>query len=160
MIEPHQKVRSALTCRTSSTAISLVAFLGFSSVLCAQRGKMSTLEEILQRLEANLNHYDTGVPSIFCDEHVISSRVAPGQRDQDTITDSVFRLERTSNPDHTTTLVESREIKNVNGKPATAQNTDGPTMLSGWFEGGLAVVSLDQTACMNYDLLRINRNRW
>jgi hypothetical protein len=152
-------VRFAMTFRTSSTAISLVAFLGFSSALCAQRAKTSTLEEILHRLEANLNHYDTGVPSLFCDEHVISSRVAPGQRDQDTITDSVFRLERASNPDHSTTLVESREIKNVNGKPATAQNMEGPTMLSGWFEGGLAVVSLNQTTCMNYDLQRVNRNR-
>ena len=152
-------MRFAMTFRTSSTAISLVAFLGFSSALCAQRAKTSTLEEILHRLEANLNHYDTGVPSLFCDEHVISSRVAPGQRDQDTITDSVFRLERASNPDHSTTLVESREIKNVNGKPATAQNMEGPTMLSGWFEGGLAVVSLNQTTCMNYDLQRVNRNR-
>ena len=159
MIEAHQTVQFAMTSRTSSTTISLVAFLGFSSALCAQRAKMFTLEEILQRLEANLNHYDTSVPSLFCDEHVISSRVAPGQRDQDTIADSVFRLERTSNPDHSTTLVESREIKNVNGKPATAQNMEGPTMLSGWFEGGLAVVSLNQTTCMNYDLQRVNRNR-
>jgi hypothetical protein len=148
-----------MTFRTSSTSISLVAFLGFSSTLYAQRAKISTLGEILQRLEANLNHYDAGVPSLFCDEHVISSQVEPGQRDQNTITDSVFRLKRTPNPDRTTTLVESREIKIVDGKPATSQNMDGPTMLSGAFEGGLAVVSLNQTACMNYDLHRINRNR-
>jgi len=116
------------------------------------------LEEILQRLEANLNHYDTGLPSLFCDEHVIS-QVEPGLRNQNTVTDSVFRLKRTPNPDHTTTLVESREIKNVDGKPAASQNMDGPTLLSGAFEGGLAVVSLNQTACMNYTLQRINRNR-
>ena len=159
MIGAHEKMRSAMTSRTSSTAISLVVFFGLSSVLCAQQAKTPTLQEILQRLEANLNHYDTGVPNLFCDEHVISSQVEPGQRDQNTITDSVFRLKRTPNPDRTTTLVESREIKIVDGKPATSQNMDGPTMLSGAFEGGLAVVSLNQTACMNYDLLRINRNR-
>jgi hypothetical protein len=147
-----------MTSRTSSTAISLVALFGFSSALCAQRAKTPTLEEILQRLEANLNYYDTGVPSLFCDEHVIS-QVKPGPRNEDTITDSVFRLKRTPNPDHTTTLVESREIKNVNGKPATSQDMDGPTLLSGAFEGGLAVVSLKQTACMNSALQRINRNR-
>jgi hypothetical protein len=147
-----------MTSRTSSTAISLVAFLAFSSALCAQRSKTPTLEEILQRLEANLNRYDTGVPSLFCDEHVIS-QVEPGPRNQDTITDSAFRLKRTPNPDHTTTLVESREIKNVNGKPATSQDMDGPTLLSGAFEGGLAVVSLKQTTCTNYALQRINRNR-
>jgi hypothetical protein len=148
-----------MTSRTSSTAISLIAFLGLSSALCAQPAKTPTLQEILERLEANLNHYDTGVPSLLCDEHVISSQVAPGQRDHNTITDSVFRLKRTPNPNHPTTLVESREIKTVDGKAATSQNMEGPTMLSGAFEGGLAVVSLNQTACMNYDLQRINRNR-
>jgi hypothetical protein len=147
-----------MTSRTSSTVISLVAFFGFSSALCAQRVKAPSLEEILERLEANLNHYDTSVPSLFCDEHVVS-QVEPSLHNPETITDSVFRLKRTANPDHTTTLVESREIKNVNGKPATSQDMDGPTMLSGAFEGGLAVVSLNQTVCMNYTLQRINRNR-
>jgi hypothetical protein len=147
-----------MTSRTSSTAISLVVFLGFSSALCAQRAKIPTLEEILQRLETNLNHYDTSVPNLFCDEHVVS-QVEPHLRNPETITDSVFRLKRTANPDHTTTLVESREIKNANGKPATSQDIDGPTLLSGVFEGGLAVVSLNQTVCMNYTLQRINRNR-
>jgi hypothetical protein len=147
-----------MTSRTSSTVISLVAFFGFSSALCAQRVKAPSLEEILERLEANLNHYDTSVPSLFCDEHVVS-QVEPSLHNPETITDSVFRLKRTANPDHTTTLVESREIKNINGKPATSQDMDGPTMLSGAFEGGLAVVSLNQTVCMNYTLQRINRNR-
>jgi hypothetical protein len=36
---------------------------------------------------------------------------------------------------------------------------DGPTLLSGAFEGGLAVVSLSQTACMKYALQRINKGR-
>jgi hypothetical protein len=147
-----------MSSRRAATVISLIAFLGFSSALGAQRAKKPILEEILQRLETNLNHYDTLVPSFFCDEHAIS-QVEPNQPHQDTITDSVFRLKRTPNPDHTTTLVESREIKNVNGKPATSQNMDGPTLLNGAFEGGLDIVSLDQTSCMNYTLQRINKNR-
>jgi hypothetical protein len=139
-------------------ALSLVAFLGFSSALCGQPTKMPTLEEILQRLDANLNHFDSRVPSLFCDEHVISE-VDRGPRKEDTITDSVFRLKRTANSNHTTTLVESRETRNVNGKPVTSQDMDGPTLLSGWFEGALAVVSPNETACMNYTLQRINTNR-
>jgi len=156
MIGAHHKMRFAMTSRTSSKAISLVAFIGLSSTLCAQRAKTPTLDEILKRLEANLNRYDTGLPSLFCDEHVLS-QVQPGQRSQNT--DSVFRLKRTPGPDHTTTLVESREIKEVDGKPATSQDMDGPTLLSGVFEGALAVVSPDQTACINYTLQRINQNR-
>jgi hypothetical protein len=147
-----------MTSRRSSTATSLVVFLGFSSGLCAQRAKTPTLDEMLQRIEANLNDYDRGVPSFFCDEQVLS-QVEPGLRNQNTVTDSVFRLKRTANPDHTTTLVESREIKSVDGKPATKQDMDGPALLSGAFEGGLAVVSLNQTACMNYALARSHRNR-
>jgi hypothetical protein len=161
----HPRVRFAMISKASSTAISLVALIGFSSALCAQQqAKTPTLEEILQRLEANLNHYDAGVPSFFCDEHVVSERehsqrkMEHGQRNENIITDSVFRLKRTLNPDHTTTLVESREIKTVDGKPATSQDMDGPTMLRGWFEGGLAIVSPSQTTCMNYTLQRINKN--
>ncbi|HEV2710673.1 MAG TPA: hypothetical protein VGU67_10700 [Edaphobacter sp.] len=145
-----------MTSRTLSTAISLVAFFGFSSAQGGQRAKTPTLEEIQQQLEVNLNHFDTGVPSFFCDEHVISE-IQHRPRKEDTITDSVFRLKRTPNPDHTTTLVESREIKTVDGKPTASQNIDGPTMLRGWFEGGLAIVSPSQTACINYTLQRINK---
>src|ERR1700691_1075903 len=128
-----------MTCRKSSTAIALIALLLFSSALYAQQAKTPTLEEILQRLDANLNRYDTRLPSLFCDEHVVS-QVQPRQRGEDTVTDSVLRR-RPPNPDHTTALVESREIKKVNNKPPTSQYIDGPTTLSGAFEGALAVVS-------------------
>ena len=148
-----------MSARTSSIAVSLVAFLG-SSTLWAQRVKTPTMEEVLQRLDANLNHYDTRVPSVFCDEHVVSQMSGPDQRDDDTITDSIFRLKRIPSADRTTTtLVELREIKSVNGKPPTEATMNGPSLLSGAFEGGLAVVSLNQTACMKYTLQRINKNR-
>jgi hypothetical protein len=136
----------------------LAVLLGFSSSLRAQPAKAPSLDEILKRLEANLKHYDASVPSLFCDEHVISSQVAPHQSDENTVTDSIFRLRRTAGPDHTATLAESREIRSVNGKPAASQDMGGPTMLSGAFEGGFAVVSLSQTACMRYELQPIHRS--
>ena len=130
----------------------------------AQKGQTSTqqtetptLEEILQRLESNLSQYDSGVPSFFCDEHVVS-RMVPDVHDQATVTDSVFRLKRVVNADHATTLEESREVKTVNGQPAKSQEMGGPSIVYGAFEGGLAVVSLSQTACMNYTLERVKRN--
>jgi len=159
MMEMRRRVRFAMATRRLSTAISLAVLLGFSSFLSAQQVKTPTLGEILDRLEANLNHYDAGVPSFFCDEHVLSSQVEPGVRDQNTVIDSVFRLKRTAKPDHTTSLVESREIQNVDGKPATSQHLNVPSLPSGAFEGGLAVVSREQSVCMNYALQRINRDR-
>jgi len=97
------------------------------------------------------------VPSFFCDEHVVS-RMVPDIHDQETVTDSVFRLKRVVNADHTTTLEESREVKTVNGRPATTQEIGGPSIVRGAFEGGLAVVSLSQQSCMNYTLERAKRN--
>lgn len=157
-MEAHSKVRWAMIFRKSSASISLVAFLGFSSAVWAQQTKSPTLDEILQRLEANLHHYDTALPSLFCDEHVVS-QMGPGRGDQHTVTDSVFRLKRGENPNHTTTLAESREIKKVNGKAAASQDMKGPSLLNGAFEGGLAVVSLSQRGCMKYELQPIKRDR-
>ncbi|MGA3133504.1 MAG: hypothetical protein ABSD59_22145 [Terracidiphilus sp.] len=148
-----------MTSRTSSAAISFVALLAFSSALSAQRPKTPTLGEILDRLEANLNYYDARLPSLFCDEHVVSSQVEPGMRDLNTTTDSVFRLKRVPRPDHTVSLTESREIQYVDGKPATSQPNYDPTMLSGAFEGGLAVVSRNQTPCTSYALQTTHREQ-
>jgi hypothetical protein len=133
-------------------------FCGCSSAIRAQQAKTPPLDEILKRLEANLNHYDTSLPSLFCDEHVVSV-IEPSLGDRDTVTDSVFRVRRTPNSDHTTSLVESLEIKSVNGKPPKSQDMKGPTLLSGAFEGGLAVVSVYQKSCMRYRLERIHGNR-
>jgi hypothetical protein len=144
--------------RRSIEMVGLLFILAGLGASAAQDTRQPTLGDILERLEANLDRYDADVPSLFSDEHVVS-QVVPGERDQNTVTDSVFRLKRTPNPDHTTTLVESREIKIVDGKPATSQKIDGPTLLSGVFEGGLAVVSPNQTSCMNYTLQRINKSR-
>lgn len=134
-----------------ATTLALAALLANSAALIAQNARPPTPAEILERLDANLHHYDAAVPSLFCQEHAVS-QVWPGAANENTVTDSVFRLRRTGTPGHTTALEESREILKVNGKPATSQTIDGPTQLSGVFEGGLAVVSLSQQACMRYEL--------
>ncbi len=143
----------------SFALISLAVWVGGCPVAVAQGTNAPSLGEVLQRLEANLNHYDAGVPSLFCDENVVSSKVEPHERDRDTVTESVFRLKRTAQADHTTALVESREIKSVDGRAPKSGEMDGPALLSGIFEGGLAVVSVGQTSCMNYRLERVNRKK-
>lgn len=134
------------------TTLSIVGLLCASSTLRAQGPTGPRLDEILQRLEANLKDYDSGVPSFFCNEHVLSSQQSPGLRGQDKVIDSIFRLKRVPGPDHTASLVESRQIMKVDGKPAIEQQMNVPVLLEGAFEGGLAVVSSTQTACMDYDL--------
>ncbi|HEV2645904.1 MAG TPA: hypothetical protein VGU46_06015 [Acidobacteriaceae bacterium] len=119
--------------------------------LRADQSQPPSLNQILQRLEVNLNRYDTHIPGFFADEHIVS-QVAPGTRDQNTLTDSTFRLKRTIHPDHTATLDESRDVKSVNGRPASSQDLAGPTVVSGAFEGALAVVSFSQSTCTRYTL--------
>lgn len=162
-IGTQRKLRFAMSDRRLSAAISIVVLLGlgtfgFPCALQSQQAKAPTLDEILHRLEANLNHYDKGLPSLFCDEQVVS-RVEPGAGNRDTVTDSVFRVKRTANSRNTSSLVESREIKSVNGKAPKSQDIEGPSLLSGVFEGGLAVVSVNQKVCMRYELERIKSNR-
>ena len=124
----------------------------------AQQTSPLTLDDILQRLEDNLLHYDSTVPSLYCAEHVVSSMVG-NFRSQNAITDSTFRLKRVLNPDQTTNLNESREIKAIDGHPAEAEALVGPAIVSGAFSGGLATVSISQKPCMRYRLRPAKSNR-
>ena len=133
-------------------ATILFGILLASHSTLAQQASPPTLDEILIQLESNLLHYDTQIPNFFCSEHVVSLMLY-GQKRQSTVTDSIFRLEHTLNPDQTTKLAESREIKTINGSPAEGKHINGPTILAGVFSGGLDAVSLSQKACMRYTLL-------
>lgn len=131
--------------------ILLLDVLVASHSAFAQQTHSPTLDEILLRLESNLHRYNTQVPNFFCNEHVVSV-VVYGKNHQSTITDSVFRLKRTLNPDLSTTLAESREIQTVNGTSTQEKHIGGPSILSGVFSGGLDTVSLSQKGCMRYTL--------
>lgn len=106
-----------------------------------------TLDEILLRLQRNLDRYDQQVPDFFCAEHTTSSQTY-AKRQQRTVTDSVFRITHTPSGPFT----EEHEVQTINGTPAKGQNVNGPAILSGVFSGGLDAVSLSQKACMNYTL--------
>jgi hypothetical protein len=135
--------------QTRHHGLQIVLLVHFAAPLHLAMAQQAppTLDEILLRLEGNLNHYDKQVPDFFCNEHVVSS-LSYGQKHQSTVTDSVFRVARTSSG----TLTESREIKAVNRTPAKGEHVGGPAILSGVFTGGLDAVSLSQKACMSYTL--------
>lgn len=115
-----------------------------------------SLDDVLQRLEANLDRYDSKLPSLFCDETIVS-KVEPGVPNQDAAISSVFRLKRIANGDGTSSLVESRDIINVNGKNSEDHGADLPVQLDGAFEGAFAVVSLNQASCFDYSMKRVDK---
>jgi hypothetical protein len=134
--------------------LAVLTLLGGAAALrpvVAQDAPPPTLDQILERLETNLLHYDTVVPSFFCDEHV-DSRLRSMKGTTGTIVDSVFRLKRVTGSDGKILLTESREMKMLDGRPAKADDIVGPGILRGAFSGGLALVSLSQKACMHYTL--------
>jgi hypothetical protein len=141
-------------CRTRPHRFPIILLVQFTvafHLVLAQQAPPPTLDEILLRLDGNLNHYDKEVPNFFCNEHVVSS-LSYAKKLQSTVTDSVFRVVRTSSG----ILTESHEIQAVNGTPAKGEHVGGPTSLSGVFTGGLDAVSLRQRACMSYTLQPID----
>jgi hypothetical protein len=125
--------------------IAVAVLIGMEVWVCAGAvaQKASTLAEILERLQENLNQYDSSVPSFFCDERVVMGG---------TVTDSTFLLKRIPRPDDQVILRESREVKKVNGKPVTGDSIGGGMLFVGAFSNGQALVSLSQQACMDYKL--------
>jgi hypothetical protein len=145
-------ISMSLIPRTHKFIPLLFGFLIVLRPVPAQPTNPPTLGQILQRLEDNLVHYHSVVPSFFCDEHVVSRQSVFGKGRTRAVTDSTFRLKRTLNGDGRTILAESREVKAINGKPAKADSVAGPVVLEEAFSSGLALVSISQTACMRYTL--------
>ena len=111
-----------------------------------------TLDEILLQLEKNYLQYHASIPGFFCDEHVTSRMVQNKIPRILTATDSTFRLKRSSH-DNEVQLIESREIKTVNKRPANGTDVlSGPAIFSGAFSAATAIVAFDEKACFTYHL--------
>ena len=139
------------TIRHGLQVILLIIFAAPLHLALGQSAPSPTLNEILLRLESNLDHYYKDVPNFFCHEHVASS-MTYAKRVQSTVTDSVFRVVRAPSG----TLTESHDIQAINGTPARGEQVRGPTIVSGVFTGSLDTVSLSQNACMSYTLQPID----
>src|SRR5438067_9985984 len=141
----------------SKTAVIWAVALLVLPPAYSMQSRAVSLDQILERLERNLQDYDRTIPSFFCDEHLVSE-MFPGRRQDVTVADSIFRVKRVENADHSTSLVESREFKGI-GAPSSTE-FEGPAMIEGVFEGGLAVVSASQQACMEYDLQKPKHGKY
>ena len=135
----------------------LLAVLGSASPCLGQSAQPLTLDEVVAKLQNNLDSYERSIPSFLADEHIYSTQrhIRTGSGPDDTTSaESVFRLKRDLDPGrHIPELDESREIKTIDGQPANGRDIDAPTTFSGAFSSGLALVSKDEQACMRYILV-------
>jgi hypothetical protein len=120
--------------------------------------EVSSLNEVLVHLQANLEDYRATIPNFFCDEHVVSRMRKYDVAELKTVTDSIFRLQRTL-PGETgkpPLLAETRELKSVNKVPVRKDSfpQTSPVVLEGVFSNGERVVSLEMARCFNYTLRR------
>ena len=128
--------------------VFVLSALSLTPSFAQQPGTLS-ISETLTRLQENVSSYLSSVPSFFCDERVSSNLFQPNDVKITTVTDSVFRIRRASE-DNATQLVESREIKSINHKPAKGENITGPAVFRGAFTNGVLIVSSAFAPCYEF----------
>ena len=120
-----------------------------------------TLDQVLRRLENNFNVYLHSIPSLFADEHVVSSMSINARPTLNSTTDSIFRL-RPSVEGKLVDLQESRQVRLVDHQPATPdQVLAGPTILRNAFSSAPGFLLPQLKPCYDYQLhpgKRLHRN--
>ena len=129
---------------------------------------------LLLHVWENYAAYLSSIPNVFADEHVVSSLTTTsynsplkqGVHDSevsstfDSTTDSIFRLKRFSADGKTADLIESREVKYVNGHAAAKdQSLTGPAILIGAFSRAPNILSPELKDCYDYRLLPNMRHK-
>jgi hypothetical protein len=123
--------------------------------------------ELLLRVWTNVLGYLSSVPSVFADEHVVSSVTRPydplskqgvhaSEMDStiESTIESIFQLKRVSTDGKTADLVESREVKYVDHhEVAKGQSLTGPAILIGAFSRAGNVLAPQFKDCYAYRLL-------
>jgi hypothetical protein len=113
-----------------------------------------SLDAVLMRLQIRRWEYSRNVPDFFADELVTSElrgmRLAPIRA----VTESLFRLRRTSEPGvYPPDLAETRTVRRTNGVTVAQGNSiAGPAILINAFSNGLSTITLSQKTCYDFTL--------
>jgi len=140
---------------------AVVALLSCPSPFLSAQNAPLSVDDVVAKLQANLDAYETTIPSFLVDEHMesIEHQFAfrgPSAANYETIAESVFRLKRDIDPaSNTVDLKESRDVRIIDGRPANGRRINAPSLITGAFSGGLAFVSEDERSCMRYTLEKI-----
>ena len=152
----------SLYSRTAILTATLLA-LGCHSVSIFGQSPTLTIDDVVAKLQANLDSYQRSIPNFLAEEHMESSESSTAVQisrrgpslssNRETIAESTFRLKRKVDlASNTFTFEESRDFTTIDGHPAKGRSISTPVMLVGAFSGGLAFVSEVERECMTYTL--------
>ena len=127
----------------------LSATVLFAQAQQPSRLDVADLDTMLAQVEANTKLYNMTVPSFICNEHIVSQESHDGKIKREITVDAVFSVMRSAAS--ADTLEESREVKMVDGKPASSRKINLPLSFSGGFSGALnKYLSSDHRSCFEY----------
>jgi hypothetical protein len=113
-----------------------------------------TVDQVLHRIQQNVDQFEASLPDFLCDERIVSSAVASGKVTKHTVIESTFVSTR--KPDELKHLqyIETRELIRVDGKSARkGQKPKGPFIQEGGFSAVLGTTFNERVASSrNYAL--------
>src|SRR5215469_5520025 len=130
--------------------LALAVFVFATAVACQQ---LPSLDVLLDRLDAYAKQYQETLPSLSCDEQITSQALnKKGKVTTEVRVESTLREIRTEAPFDP--LVEKREFKTVDGRPARAnfRTSQLPYFVEGGFAGLVGFKRWQQRECFDYDL--------
>ena len=130
-------------------ALAVLIFSVFPAVAgCRQSPSLDTL---LDRLDAYAKHYQATLPSLSCDEQIVSQALSKkGKVTSEVKISSTLREVRTGDP--YSPFDEKREFKSINGRrpKSTFRTSQLPFFVEGGFAGLVGYKGWEQRACFDY----------
>lgn len=111
--------------------------------------QLPTPEELLARLYAYTADYRSSLPSLSCDESIISQRLKKGKVKSEVRIESTLRELRKPALDRDDPFTEEHTFRTVNGKPAKAE-VKIPYFVQGGFANMVGFSHPERAPCIDY----------
>lgn len=155
-------------------AVSACLVLGPRPILSQDTSQ--SLDEILNRAQANIESYRTSVPNVYCTEHAVANRkipnTSPGSASSTPVSrvaiiedsaesTAIFRLKRLPEPSENGIFEESRISQQVTYRSdAPGYEEIGiPALLYGVFSNGLNILSPEGRQCFSFTVHKVKQGK-
>lgn len=129
----------AATLRSGQATVSALCLgmLWFSLPAAVSAQQIPKLEQVLQRVQANIGEFERTLPDFICDETITSRELWGGKSKHETVIESTF-MGKQRKVESGPPFTESRQIRTVDGRPAAqGQQLTAPFLYGGGFSSTL-----------------------